>query len=221
MVEPRYRAVLFDADDTLLVTRKVKWRQHQHVAKTHYGIDLDEATLRLHWGKPFHELVAGLYANMGTEAEREANFLAHEHDFPKTYQPGALEMIHDLHARGVKLGIITSMILRGAMIDFQKLALPLDLFDILQGSEATEHHKPDPRVFDPALKRLAELGIDRSDIVYVGDDIRDYHAARDEGLGFIGVTQGLFTAADFQEAGAESVFDNLAGVHNFILGESS
>jgi len=190
------------------------------VAKTYYGIDLDEVTLRLHWGKPFHELAAGLYANNGTEAEREANFLAHEHDFPKLYQPGALEVIHDLHTADIRLGIITSMILRGAMIDFQALKLPINLFDILQGSEATEYHKPDPRVFDPALKRLADLGIDRSEIVYVGDDVRDYYAARDAGIGFIGVTQGLFTESEFQEAGAEHVFANLVQVRNFILDES-
>ena len=51
------RAVLFDMDDTLLLTREVKWDHHRFVAREHYGIELDDQTLRAHWGEPFDEMI--------------------------------------------------------------------------------------------------------------------------------------------------------------------
>jgi hypothetical protein len=35
----RAKAVVFDLDDTLLLTREVKWAHHRAVAKLSYGID--------------------------------------------------------------------------------------------------------------------------------------------------------------------------------------
>ena len=130
---PKYKAVIFDVDDTLLKTRQPKWSQHKFVAKKYYGITLSEDELRANWGKPFDELTEILYQGNGSLAERRANFTRHELEFPKEYEPHALEAINSLHMAGILLGLMTAMFMQGAMIDFQNLHFPLDYFVVKQG----------------------------------------------------------------------------------------
>jgi phosphoglycolate phosphatase-like HAD superfamily hydrolase len=212
----KFRAVLFDVDDTLLKTHEAKWRQHKYVAKTYYGHELTDAELAQHWGKPFDELVMQTARGAGTPEERRTNYLRHELEFPKEYHDDALETIRALHAAGLVLGLVTSMRLDGSMIDFRNLNMPLDRFDVVQGSEATEYHKPDPRVFAPALQALAVRGI-TDGILYVGDALSDYLAARDAGLAFVGLTHGFVNEAAFRQSGAEAVFHDLKSVKEYIL----
>lgn len=44
----RYKAVIFDIDDTLLMTREPKWQQHIYVAKHYYDTDVSESDLLRH-----------------------------------------------------------------------------------------------------------------------------------------------------------------------------
>jgi HAD superfamily hydrolase (TIGR01549 family) len=212
----KLRAVLFDVDDTLLKTQEVKWRQHKYVAKKYYGHELTDEELAAHWGKPFDELVMHMARGAGTAEERRTNYSRHELEFPKEYKEHALDTIRALHRAGLTLGLVTSMRLDGSMLDFRNLDMPLDRFDIVQGSESTEYHKPDPRVFTPALAALAGRDITEG-IVYVGDALSDYLAARDAGFTFVGVTQGFVDEAAFRQAGAEYVFHDLKNVCEFIL----
>jgi HAD superfamily hydrolase (TIGR01549 family) len=214
---PRYKAVIFDIDDTLLTTQEPKWRQHIWVAKHYYNLDLTEDDLRTHWGKSFDELTAALYQNQGTPKERRANFTRHELEFPKQYEPYALEALTALHKAGLTLGLITAMYKDGAMIDLKNVGLPLSWFAFIQGSEATQFHKPDGRVFEPALKRLRDKGIGKDEIVYVGEALSDLRAAQNVGLDFIGVTQGMADEPTLRAAGAQTVCGNLNQVTRHIL----
>lgn len=172
--------------------------------------------LRRHWGKPFDELTTVLYQGKGSAEARRANFTRHELEFPKEYQPHALTMIAHLRAAGLRLGLMTGMFWEGAKIDLLHLKFPLEDFAVLQGSEATPYHKPDPRVFEPALETLKQSGIENG-IVYVGETLNDYYAARDAGLDFIGVTLGSVDEATFKAAGAQIVLSDLPQVEKFIL----
>lgn len=212
-----YKAVIFDIDDTLLTTRQPKWRQHQWVAKHYYNIDLTETDLQAHWGKPFDELTKALYQNQGTAEERRANFTRHELEFPKQYEPGALASIKALHEAGLTLGLMTAMYTDGAMIDLRHVNLPFAWFAFIQGSDHTPFHKPDGRVFAPALKILHDKSIAKREVVYVGEALSDLQAAQSASLDFIGVTQGTINAPTFRAAGAQHVYDNLYQVTDHIL----
>ena len=53
---------------------------------------------------------------------------------------------------------------------------------MIQASGESEHHKPDPRVFDALIQVLQGSSIDKNEILYVGDSLSDLYAARDAGL---------------------------------------
>lgn len=202
--QPR-QAVLFDLDDTLTATLAVKWDHHRQVARDHFGIEIDDATLREHWGKPFDVLISHLYRNSAPLEEMRAANRATAHLFPKPAIPGAVEAVTRLLDAGILVGVVTSTRTEFAVADLPRLGFPLQRLLCVQGADQTVHHKPDPRVFDGILAQLEDLGVD--DVTYVGDSWYDAEAAAGAGLEFIGVTTGLWGAEHFGDA---TVIDSVA-----------
>ena len=52
----------------------------------------------------------------------------------------------------------------------------------------SEFRKPDPRVFEPLCKKTETIDVAKNEIVYVGDDIRDFEAAKGAGIHFIAIS---------------------------------
>ena len=99
----------------------------------------------------------------------------------------------------MKIGLVTATTLSNLENDFTTLHISKQLFDYIQTEEDTIYHKPDSRVFEPALKWLAQEGISPNEILYVGDSLNDMKAALGAGLQFLGVHTGLTSQADFRQ----------------------
>lgn len=210
------KAVVFDMDDTLIKTFEIKLRQHKHFARERYGLDLNDNLFREHWGKPFHLFLESLYGDVDALDNIHAEYVKLSHLFPVELQADTLHVLDYLHAAGKKLGIVTATAREVVMRDLTPAGFPLERLHKLQTSDDTLVHKPDPRVFEPMLQALAEAGV-ATEVMYVGDALTDYYAARDAGLHFVGVTTGLVTAEQFRDAGALHVVERLGGVADIVL----
>lgn len=185
------RAVLFDLDDTLLVTREAKWAQSKRVARETYGFELTDAELEAAWGKPFPTMIAEQYRHSAPLEHMIAANDAQEKNFPKREVPGAVAMIRSLVMAGLTVGVVTSTRTQKAQLQLQALGFPEEDFLLVHGPEASDHHKPDGRVFDPALDLLAQRGIGPAQTVYAGDSAADRTAALGAGLDFVGIRSTL------------------------------
>lgn len=194
----RPRAVLFDLDDTLLATREIKWRQHIAVARDAFGIELTEATLRQHYGKPWAQMVTEIYGHAPLDEIRAA-IDAVKDDHLKQPHPGAAALVTRLLDAGIAVGVVTASQRADAAEDLVRCGFPAERLTLLQGADDTDVHKPDPRVFDPALARLAELGIEPAETCYVGDGVVDRDAAHAAGLCFFAVAQGMYPVEEFTD----------------------
>jgi HAD superfamily hydrolase (TIGR01509 family) len=198
-------AILFDYDDTLVQTRQCKYRALQALATRNYQLELSDAELDRHWGVAYAELFRRLFGAVEPDLRRAiAAYEALDSEFEMTAYPETLRVLEALQARHC-VGVVTAAgrsLVEGQM---RKLGFPVDAFALLQTAEDTPHHKPDPRVFEPALRILADLGISPRSTLYVGDSIRDFHAARDAGLAFVGVLRGTTSQQEFAEAGVTAV----------------
>jgi putative hydrolase of the HAD superfamily len=99
------------------------------------------------------------------EAEHAVWRLAH------TVQPGVLELLDELHARGLTVGLVSNLfdpphLIRGT---FAQLGV-LERLDAVALSAEVGKRKPHPEIFRHAL---AELGVPASDAVHVGDRVRE------------------------------------------------
>lgn len=201
---PEIRAVLFDLDDTLLKTAQIKWEHHKAVA-AQYGLTLTDETLARYWGMPFDQMIGHLYNHADTIENMRAANRALEAQFPKDIHDDTIEVLGKLSLAGIATGVVTSTNTEFALADLRRLRVPDEALLFVQGAESTPHHKPDGKVFDPALARLGELGIQRPDVLYVGDALMDYEAAVDAGIRFVGVATGFVSIEQFHERGAEAV----------------
>jgi phosphoglycolate phosphatase-like HAD superfamily hydrolase len=198
------KAVLFDHDDTLVGTIGTKWVQHKHVARTFYGKELTDEEITEHWGKPLRELVCLLYGTDDVERAMAHNTATHE-DFPKELFTATIPTLRHINAAGKLIGIITATSRFSFEHDLTLHQVPRDLLDYTQTADDTPYHKPDPRVFEPAVAWLAEQHISPDEVVYIGDGLHDMRAAIDAGFSFLGVETGLVTAEQFHAENVKSI----------------
>ncbi len=114
---------------------------------------------------------------------------------------GVPEMLNALEARGVAMGILSNK-----PHDFTELCvaelLPHWKFQVVLGVSETTPAKPDPT----GLKNLcSEMGLDRSEFLYVGDTNTDVETAKAGGLVAVGVLWGFRGADELTAAGADTL----------------
>lgn len=204
LIGKNIKAVFFDHDDTLVGTIGTKWAQHKHVARKHYNKDLTDEEIKLHWGKPLNELVCLLYGTDDTEQAMAHNTACHE-DFPKELFEATIQTLTSLKTEGKLVGIITATSRFSLNHDLVLHNIPENALDYTQTADDSIYHKPDPRVFEPALQWLSDQNILPREVLYIADGLHDMKAAIGAGFNFIGVETGLVSADEFGAAKAISI----------------
>ena len=194
-----YRAICFDFDYTLGDSTD------SIVAGFQYGF------AKLGWPVPDRETVRGTIGYLLEDAyalltgdrdpARQAQFRAYFLQVAKPRQreettlfPGAEELLRTLHARGVRLGIVSTK--TGETIEYiMKRYGLLDTLEFVIGSYDVTHHKPHP---EGILKALEQMGVPREMFLYCGDTVLDAEAAQRAGVDFAAVLNGTTSAEDFQ-----------------------
>lgn len=201
MIWDKYKAVIFDCDDTIIATAKNRWAALIKTAND-FGQELSESTIRAAWGKPFDQLIAALVPQIEFDTFVEAYRVTMHSQKPEPTS-GAVELLNKLYGRGIRMEIVTSSSRELIIQDLDELDLTKYFADIF-GYEETKYYKPDPRVLAPVLHVLKEHGYEVDQLVYVGDSMRDYEAAAGNRLDFIAVTSGLEEKDIFLSAGLEA-----------------
>jgi phosphoglycolate phosphatase-like HAD superfamily hydrolase len=205
-VASHIKVVVFDFDDTLIGTYEAIRRLHKHIAKNYYKVNLSDEVILKHWGQPISELAKHYYRADDIEAAI-AKMILHQPDFPKEVFPLAAPTIRRLKRAGMLLGIVSAIILPILERDARLTRLPLDLIDYIQTAENTDHHKPNPKVFEPLLNWATARAISADEILYIGDGLQDMEAAHGAGIHFLGVQTGPVSAEAFAAKGARSIAD--------------
>jgi HAD superfamily hydrolase (TIGR01549 family) len=192
-----FKAVLFDFDETLVEAMNVKWKQHQMTARQFYNHELTEEVIRTYWGMPFEPMVELFYDKKDTIENIKKNYHSLDDQFPKSPFTDTIPVLTYLQNHNFWTGIISSMSKNSVVKDMKESGMPYEKMNLIQGSTDSLFHKPDPRVFDPAIAMLKVLDISPQEMLYVGDDIRDMQAAHGAGLHFIAIPNGLTSKEDF------------------------
>jgi phosphoglycolate phosphatase-like HAD superfamily hydrolase len=213
----KYKAIIFDFDDTLVESRVAKWAHHTHVAKKFYNIDLVDDDIRKHWGKPFNVLVADLYRGVDTVQNIFDTIATVKKDFPKYPYKESISTVQKLLDNGIKVGVLSATTNKFLVEDLADLGFPINEFVIIQGADDTSFHKPDSRVFDPLITLLEEEKINKKDILYVGDSIDDFQSSTGAGINYIALTTGLYSQEDFRKAGATRICNSIEEILEHVL----
>ncbi len=199
----RYEVVVLDLDMTIINTFATSMVLHKRVRDIYYpDLDIDmENEIRRLWGIPQREFWLKLFREKpgGMELLREK--VSKEAKNVKFDAIGhAKDVLEELHKTHL-LAVLTSASRSGLTKTLSDTGISQDLFDFIQTEEITKVHKPDPRTFDPLIEHFAKRDIGPGDMIYVGDDVRDYQAADGAGLDFVAVLTGFHTREDFEKVG--------------------
>jgi len=193
------KVVALDWDGTVVDSVPYKLAQNQAIAHE-FGKDLSLSEVRREWNDSsgFPDLMYRLTGTRDIDAiirvvKRDYNNPAYaKRNF--TFSHIALPAIR---TQGFGLGAITNATREILEMDAYQLGFELNKdFDFTQAVDECEHKKPDGRVFDPLLRHF---GITASQLLYIGDEMKDYQAAQNAGANFLGVTTGMSTGAEFTE----------------------
>jgi HAD superfamily hydrolase (TIGR01509 family) len=177
------RAVIFDIDGVLLDSFEENLRFFQDLlSKAGYPPPSREQFPEL-----FHlSMMSVLRKLLPSEEEVGRVFAMGESldvDYPAelSKMPAhAKEVIAELKKKYL-LGIVSSRI-RNSIFEAPALADVKEYFDVVVCYEDTVHHKPHP---EPLLFAAKQLGVEPRDVVYIGDVVNDYQAAKAAGMKFI------------------------------------
>ena len=190
-----YTTYLFDFDYTLADSSRGIVLCFRHVLERNGYTDVTDEAIRRTIGKTLEESFSILTGE--TDRARLADFKqqyrkeADVHMTPNTRLfPETLDVLRRLKERGAKVGIISTKY-RFRIHDTLDQHLPADFLDIVVGGEDVARAKPDP---EGLLHAITELGVEKTDVLYIGDSTVDAETALAAGVDFAGVTHGVTTA---------------------------
>jgi phosphoglycolate phosphatase len=211
-----YKAVIFDFDNTLVASWEQNFAHHKYIGKKHYGFDFKDEDIKKHYGKPYYQLLKDLYEGRDTIENILKNIISVRDNFLKKEYEYSRLVLETLFASGIPVGVVSATNKRHLVEDFTRLKFPYNKFFIMQASDEVDFHKPDPRVFNEALKKLESMGVRKENVVYIGDSIDDLESSQGAGMDFIALTTGLYSEEDFKKAGAKIILKDIRELLDFI-----
>ncbi len=175
------RAVIFDFDGTLLDTFPAISIGFNAALSPVFNRTYTDAEVISHFGPPDEGMIANMLKNH-SRAEYDAAIERYFAAFEEADQPiqpfdGIVELLDELAARDIPLGIMTGKGRRAAELTIQRLNWHSRFCTVITGDDAVA--KPAP---DGPLLAARELGIAPQHCVYVGDSPADVSAATAAGM---------------------------------------
>lgn len=212
MSSPRYRAVVFDQDGTLINT----FIPAMHAYSVAVGREITLAELEpvAHLGAA-RNLVSALLGHEATDAEDDAfhEALAEAVAGIDPY-PGIVELLTTLRQAGIGTAVATNSDGRSAGVVLGAHGLDR-LFDAIVTVDLVSGPKPNP---ESVLLAVQRLGVPAEEVVFVGDSRADMLAARASGTLAVAAGWGHQTPgipADHIDVVAQSPAD----VARIVLGD--
>lgn len=122
--------------------------------------------------------------------------------------PGAPEVLHDLKARGFKMGIVTS----NTDVNVHKFLRnhDLEIFDFIRSSSKLMGKAREIRAC------LRQLRLPPEDVLVVGDENRDIEAAQQVGVPMAALSWGYNSRASLEELKPSLIFDRMDQLGQYL-----
>jgi pyrophosphatase PpaX len=210
---PRWPAVLFDLDGTLVGTIPLIVASYNHALASVVGVTVPEEEIRSWIGRPLVETFDA-WPEHAAELDRiyrDWNLANHD-DLIEEYA-GMPALLAELAAAGVAMGVVTSKRRSTADVALEAVGIAGRL-EIVVALEDTTVHKPRP---EPMLLGAARLGVDPSTCVYVGDAVVDVEAARAAGMAVVAVSWGAGLPDQLKAAEPDFLVESVDDLRDVLL----
>ena len=211
IVSPKYQAVIFDLDGTLLDTIEDIAGATNRILEARGLAPFGVEETKLLVGDGIDEMVRRTFAlrGIGTLSDAEVDVIIQE--YRREYQAcwrshsrpytGVPELLGELARREIKTAVLSnkSHVFTTAMT---AELLAGSRFDLVRGATAGIPLKPDPA---PALTIAGELGIEPGACIFLGDTSIDMKTATAAGMLAVGALWGFRSAEELRDSGAAAL----------------
>jgi phosphoglycolate phosphatase len=212
LVKP-YAGYLFDLDGTLIDTAP-DLHQALLATLTNFGFAPVEEHLTRHWiGHGAKAMIEQALAHQNQSAGNADMDTLWEY-FLRAYEaniavssrpyPSVVATLTTLRERGAKLAVVTNKIESLSARILQELNLD-QIFDALVGGDTAAQPKP---AADPAHHACMLIGLQASEVLFVGDSTTDVGCARAADCDVVCVPYGYNHGVDPADLGADAIIDS-------------
>ncbi len=127
--------------------------------------------------------------------------------------PGVMEVLQKLRTDGCRTGIVTTKFHYRIEQILSKFNAP-HLIDLIVGAEDVKIEKPDP---EGLLWTIGKLGIDRDEVLYVGDSLVDAKTAANAKVQFAAVLTGTTTREAFADYNHVLIAEDIPEVYRVFF----
>ena len=213
-----YKAVIFDLDGTILDTLQDLANSVNHALRTHGYPERTLDEVRGFIGNGIRVLMRrSCPADISEAAQEEAlatfrvHYDAHCKDFTGPYG-GIHDLLAALKARGIRTAVVSNKI-EPAVIVLCDEHFP-GAFEYMVGNRPDLAPKPSP---DSVNEVIGKMGLDKQDIVYIGDTEVDIQTADNAGIDCIGVDWGFRDGDYLRDLGAKYIVNTPMEVLDIVL----
>lgn len=213
-----YKAVIFDLDGTILDTLQDLANSVNHALRTHGYPERTLDEVRGFIGNGIRVLMRrSCPADISEAAQEEAlatfrvHYDAHCKDFTGPYG-GIHDLLAALKERGIRTAVVSNKI-EPAVIVLCDEHFP-GAFEYMVGNRPDLAPKPSP---DSVNEVIGKMGLDKQDIVYIGDTEVDIQTADNAGIDCIGVDWGFRDGDYLRDLGAKYIVNTPMEVLDIVL----
>ena len=185
------RLIVFDWDGTLMDSEAKIVASMRAAGEDLSLANLDDRTLRNVIGLGLKEAIETLYPHADSDthrafADRYRHYFLSGDGEDSTFFEGALELVRDLHLRGLLLGVATGKSRRG----LNRVLAEYDCNSFFHATRCADEtfSKPHPQML---LEIMDEVGASPQETVMIGDTEYDLQMAKNAGVNAIGVSYGV------------------------------
>lgn len=208
------KAVIFDFDDTLVQTKTIRYEALKYTGLKFYNLKITNTDIDLYWGKPFAEMMEGVFKGVESTGQIIINYKSILHLYPNKPFDDTVSTLKILHQKYL-LGLISSSVKDLIKSGLGNVNIPADIFAYIQTSDEVTFHKPDPRVFNPIKEYLHSNNIIDKEVLYVGDTIDDFVSSTKTGFNFLGIANRTTDEKIFKDHKTNYIL-NLSEIIAFI-----
>lgn len=213
------KLVIFDLDGTLLDTiedlaNSVNYALTQHNFPTHsieaYRFFIGNGVNKLLERALPEEKRNDDFVSM-LKVDFIKHYYAHSEESTKPY-PGITELINRLYNEGFQLGVASNKV-HPATVELVNRFFPEVKFVEVLGQREGYPVKPNPGILEEII---AKAGVDKTEVLYVGDSGVDVATAYNAKVPFVGVLWGFRPRKELEEVGATRFVENTEELYEII-----
>src|SRR5690625_4266291 len=179
--------VLFDLDGTLIDTNELIYVSFKYTFGK-YGYSFSREEILEFNGPPLIDTFNQVDPNKAEEmlqTYREHNF-EHHNDLISVF-PNVKDTLEQLHANGIKMGIVSTKMRNGVELGLEVTKLE-HFFDSIISLDDVNNAKPHP---EPVLRGMKELNGIPETTIMIGDNFQDIESGKNAGVKTAGVAWSL------------------------------